>query len=278
MSLSPQDFSYISDLARKQAAIVLEPGKEYLVESRLIPIARDEGHANLGDLITKLRSSNGTLTPAHLKVIDALTTNETYFFRDLHPFDALRTEILPNLIARRAEKKSLNIWCGAASTGQEPYSLCMLIRQHFPQLITWKINFIATDLSPRVLEQAKRGEYNQVEVNRGLPAIYLIKFFSKQEERWIVKEEVRKMVDYRQLNLIGPWLGLPICDLIFIRNVLIYFDVPTKQAILKNVRAQLAADGYFFLGTAETTLNIDPAFTPVSYGKATAYRTQSVPR
>ncbi len=278
MSLSAPDFTYISDLARKHAAIVLEPGKEYLVESRLIPIARDEGFPQLENFIAKLRTSNGTLSPAHLKVIDALTTNETYFFRDLHPFDALRTEILPNLIARRAEKKSLTIWCGAASTGQEPYSLAMLIRQHFPQLASWKITFIATDLSQRVLDQAKAGQYNQVEVNRGLPAIYLVKFFTKQEDRWIVKEEVRKMIEFRPLNLIGPWMGLPICDLIFIRNVLIYFDVPTKQGILKNVRAQLAPDGYFFLGTAETTLNLDPAFAPVTYGKATAYRTQATPR
>lgn len=277
MSLNPQDFGFVADLTRKSAAIVLEPGKEYLVETRLQPLASQEGYACIEDLIARLRDETA-FGPLHARVVDALTVNETYFFRDTFPFDALKNEILPHLIARRAKQKQLRIWSAACSTGQEPYSLALLLAEHFPGLSDWNITLLATDYSERVLEQARRGDYNQVEVNRGLPALYLVKHFVKQGERWTVKEELRQKVDFRRLNLIEPWPAFAPFDLVLLRNVLIYFDVPTKQAILRSTRQAMAPDGYLLLGAAETTMNIDPMFQPATYGKATFHRTTSQPR
>ncbi|MDX2187227.1 MAG: protein-glutamate O-methyltransferase CheR [Opitutaceae bacterium] len=278
MPLSPQDFGYVADLARKNAAIVLEPGKEYLVEARLQPLADKEGFTKLEDYIAKLREEIG-FSPNHAKVVDALTTNETFFFRDIHPFEALRTDILPGLIARRAPQRRLSIWCAAASTGQEPYSIAMLLEEHFPKALEgWNVSIIATDYSERVLDQARRAEYNQVEVNRGLPAIYLVKYFRKQSDRWAIRDDIRKRVEFRRLNLIESWPLLPQFDIVFMRNVLIYFAVPVKQSIMRNVRKVLAPDGYYALGSAETTMNIDSAFLPMMYGRSTFYRTQLNPR
>jgi chemotaxis protein methyltransferase CheR len=271
MAISVPDFNYISELARRRAAIVLEPGKEYLVESRLTGLAQREGHAALGDFIARLRTDSET-SSVHAKVIDALTTNETLFFRDHHPFEALKKTLIPKLIQDRAASRRLSIWCAACSTGQEPYSLAMLLREHFPQLASWKITIIATDLSPRVLEQARAGCYSQIEVNRGLPAIYLIKYFSQNGSAWVLKEEIRKAVEFRQLNLIQPWGSLPLFDIVFLRNVMIYFDVPTKQTILRNMRRHIASDGHLFLGTAETAINLDAGFASVPLGNITAYR------
>lgn len=277
MSLNPQDFGFVADLTRKSAAIVLEPGKEYLVESRLQPVASEQGFTRLEDLIARLRDETA-FGPLHARVVDALTVNETYFFRDTFPFDALRTEILPGLIARRGAQKKLRIWSAACSTGQEPYSVALLLHEHFPSLADWEITLLATDYSDRVLEQARRGEYNQVEVNRGLPAHYLVKHFVKHGERWTIKETLRNKVDFRRFNLIDPWPAFETFDLILLRNVLIYFDVPTKQAILHAVRQVLRPDGYLLLGAAETTLNIDAALQTATYGKATFHRTCAQPR
>lgn len=270
MAISPPDFAYISELARRRAAIVLEPGKEYLVESRLSGVAKGEGHAELGDLITKLKSAPES-GPLHAKVIDALTTNETFFFRDHHPFEVLKNTILPKLVRDRAASRRLSIWCAACSTGQEPYSVAMLLREHFPVLTSWNVKIAATDLSPRVLAQAREGLYSQMEVNRGLPAQYLIKYFRQDGSGWRLNEDVRKLVDFQELNLIQPWVNQPVFDLVFLRNVMIYFDIPTKRTILKNIRKHLARDGYLFLGAAETVINMDAGFVPVPFGKATAY-------
>lgn len=270
MAISAPDFAYISDLARRRAAVVLEPGKEYLVESRLASVAKDEGVAGLDEFVVRLRSApeNG---PLHAKVLDALTTHETFFFRDHYPFEALKNTILPKLIQNRSVSKRLNVWCAACSTGQEPYSLAMLLKEHFPQLASWTVKIIATDLSTRVLDQARSGEYSQMEVNRGLPAQYLIKYFRQEGSVWKLKEDVRKSVEFLPLNLIQPWAPMPVFDFVFIRNVMIYFDVPTKRTILRNIRRYVASDGYLFLGTAETVINMDAGFVPVLFGKATAY-------
>jgi chemotaxis protein methyltransferase CheR len=270
MAISPPDFAYISELARRRAAIVLEPGKEYLVESRLSGVAKVEGHAGLGELVARLKSTPES-APLHAKVIDALTTNETFFFRDHHPFEALRNTILPKLVRDRAASRKLNIWCAACSTGQEPYSVAMLLREHFPVLASWNVKITATDLSPRVLGQAREGLYSQMEVNRGLPALYLIKHFRQEGGGWRLNEDIRKLVDFQELNLIQPWVNHPVFDIVFLRNVMIYFDIPTKRTILKNIRRHLARDGYLFLGAAETVINMDAGFVPVSFGKATAY-------
>jgi len=273
MAISKADFDYIVQLAQSQAAIVLEPGKEYLVENRLGPLAELEGFATLGKFIGKLRSET-VINGLHHRSIDALTTNETSFFRDFHPFEALRKQILPQLIAQRAATRQLNIWCAACSTGQEPYSLAMLMHEHFPELKDWKVTILATDLSAKVLKVAVAGHYSQFEVNRGLPAAYLIKYFTKHADRWHLKPAIKKAIQFQALNLIQPWPMFPPLDLVFIRNVMIYFDVPTKKTILKRIRTCLLPHGYLFLGTAETTMNLDPEYRAVTVDRAVVYQLQ----
>lgn len=251
---------------------MLEPGKEYLVESRLSPLAMQHGFPNLGAFISHLRCApvNGLQT----QVIDALTTNETLFFRDFHPFEALRKEIIPGIIRQNSVTRSLRIWSAACSTGQEPYSLAMLIRENFPELDTWRVQILGTDLSRTVLQQARLGSYSQLEVNRGLPAKYLIKYFTKQAERWVLKDDLRRMVEFREFNLIQPWPVLPVFDVIMLRNVMIYFDEATKIRILSNMKKCLSPHSYLFLGTAETTLNLDSSFSRAVLGNVTAYQSQ----
>jgi chemotaxis protein methyltransferase CheR len=271
MAISKIDFEYVSRLVHSESALVLDFGKEYLVETRLGPLAQREGFSSLAEFIQRLRTEikvNGL----HHKAIDALTTNETLFFRDFHPFEALRRSILPEILEHRSAARRLTIWSAACSTGQEPYSLAMLLLEHFPQLADWTISILATDLSPTVLKLAREGKYTQFEVNRGLPASYLIKYFSKQEEKWCIKDGVKKMIEFRPMNLIQPWPVMPPLDLVFIRNVMIYFDVETKKTILKKIRNCLLPHGYLFLGTAETTTNLDFQYQPVTHGKAVVYR------
>jgi len=273
MAISKTDFDYVSRLAHSEAALVIEPGKEYLVETRLGPLAQREGFASLAALIQQMRSEvkvNGL----HHKAIDALTTNETLFFRDFHPFEASRRFIIPEILEQRASARRLTIWSAACSTGQEPYTLAMLLLEHFPQLAAWSVSILATDLSPTVLKLAQEGKYSQFEVNRGLPASYLVKYFTKQDEKWCIKDEVKRMIEFRPMNLIQSWPVMPPLDLVFIRNVMIYFDVETKKTILKKIRDCLLPHGYLFLGTAETTTNLDPQYQPVTHGKAVVYRVQ----
>lgn len=273
MAISEVDFDYVSRLAQSEAAIVLEPGKEYLVETRLTPLAQREGFASLAGFIQQLRSGSKT-GGLHFKAIDALTTNETSFFRDFHPFESLRQLILPALLEQRANARRLAIWSGACSTGQEPYSLAMLLLEHFPQLAPWNVSILATDLSPTVLKMAQEGKYTQFEVNRGLPASYLVKYFTKQADKWCVNDSVKRMVEFRPMNLIQPWPVMPPLDLVFLRNVMIYFDTETKKTVLRKIRNCLLPHGYLFLGTAETTINLDPHYQPVTQGKAVVYRLQ----
>ena len=276
MAISKTDFEYISQLTRNQAAIVLEAGKEYLVENRLTPLAEQEGYGSLEKFISELRSK--PVNGLHHKVVDAMTTNETSFFRDFHPYETLRKHILPKLIQQRAATRQLTIWSAACSTGQEPYTLAMLLREHFPQLKDWRVTILATDLSPTVLKTAQAGNYSQFEVNRGLPAAYLIKYFTKEGERWSIKPELKKNIEFRPMNLIQSWPIMPPFDLVFIRNVMIYFDVDIKKMLLKRIRNCLLPHGYLFLGTAETTLNIDPEYNPVTFDKTVVYETAKTTR
>lgn len=274
MAISTAEFEYVRNLARQRSAIVIDPGKEYFIESRLAPLVESQGCRSLGELIGRMRD-NSVFGSLHAAAIDALTTNETFFFRDFQPFETLRQHILPGLLEQRAPLRRLSIWSAACSTGQEPYTLAMLLRENFPQLADWNVSILATDLSPTVLAQARAGSYNQFEVNRGLPAPMLFKYFTKVADRWVVKDELKKGLEFRAMNLIEPWpIFLPF-DVVFIRNVMIYFDVPTKQAILKKIRACLQPQGSLFLGTAETTLNLDPAWSPVTHGNATVYQLTS---
>ncbi len=268
--LQTVDFDYVRDLVRKRSAIVLEQEKSYLIESRLLPLARREGFASIDEVIAKLRLSG--FSTLHGKVVEAMTTNETSFFRDLHPFEAFRKVVLPDLVTRRASARQLRFWCAASSTGQEPYSIAMVIREHFPQLANWDIKILATDLSTQVLEKARSGCFNQTEVNRGLPAPMMMKYFDRQGMNWQLKDNVREMVEFRLLNLIEAWPNLPQMDIVFIRNVLIYFDVQTKKDILGKIRRILRPDGFLFLGGAESTLNLDDSFVRTEIEKASIYR------
>ncbi len=268
--MSPADFDYIRGFVRDQAAIVLEPGKEYLVESRLHTLAHKEDFGSVDALISKLRSE--PMNGLHRKVVDAMTTNETSFFRDLHPFETLRKSVLPELMARGAQQRQLHFWCGAASTGQEPYSILMLIAEHFPELLAWDFKFIATDLCGEVLARARSGRFNQLEVNRGLPATLLVKYFVRQGSDWEIREDFRRRVDFREMNLAKEWPWLPPLDLVLLRNVLIYFDLESKKAILAKTRRLLRPGGFLLLGGTETTFNVDDEFERVTFDKTTCYR------
>jgi chemotaxis protein methyltransferase CheR len=205
-----------------------------------------------------------------------MTTNETSFFRDIHPFDALRSQIIPDLIKARAGERSLSIWCAAASSGQEPYSVMMLLRQHFPQLADWDLRFLCTDLSKEMIDRCRAGRYSQLEVNRGLPAPMLVKWFRRDGADWVIDPALRQPMDFRTMNLIEPWPAMRPVDLVMIRNVLIYFDVATKQDILGKIRKVLRPDGFLVLGAAETTLNIDDAYERVAIGRSSTYRPRGV--
>lgn len=258
MPITSAEFEYVRTMIYAKAGIVLEPGKEYLVETRLAAVVRREKLPGVSQLIARLKGS--AHDPLHKAVLDCMTTNETSFFRDIKPFEALKANVIPDLMKRRMATRTLNFWCAAASTGQEPYTICMTLREHFPQLADWRMTFVATDLSRDVLEKARSGRYSQMEVNRGLPAAYLVKYFQRAGMEWQIKDEIRRMVEFRELNLLEPLPAMGMLDVVFIRNVLIYFDVPTKQQIFKKIRAVLRPDGYMFLGGAETTLNVDESF------------------
>ncbi len=276
MTIAPSDFRYISDLVRSQAAIVLEPGKEYLVESRLIPLARSEGLPDLAAVVQRLQTSRDPKLTA--KVVDAMTTNETSWFRDAHPFDLFARTVLPSLATSRAAERRLRVWCAASSSGQEAYSLAMLLQDWSLVHPGWQVGVDATDISEEMLARARAGRYSQLEVNRGLPAAMLVRHFDRLGTEWQVKEPLRQMVSYRALNLAVPFPpGLGPYDVVFCRNVLIYFDAATKKAILERIRRVLRPDGYLFLGGAETTLNLDDAFERVQVDRATCYRLRSGP-
>jgi chemotaxis protein methyltransferase CheR len=270
MPLSSADSLFLRTMVRNRSGIVLGEDKGYLLESRLLPLAKVVGLAGLEELTARLRSEpSGQLAR---QVVEAMTTNETFFFRDIHPFECLKKKVLPDMIAKRAAERRLDIWCAAASTGQEPYTIAMILREHFQQIANWPTRFIATDLASEVLKRAREGRYSQLEVNRGLPAPLLIKHFTKDGLDWKVKDDLKRMVEFKEQNLLESFSISGQLDIIFIRNVLIYFDVETKKSILAKCRKLLRPDGFLFLGGAETTLNIDDAFERVEYDKGGCYR------
>ncbi len=268
------DFDYIARLIKDEAGITLERGKEYLVTSRLDPVAKSLGYPDIAALVLYLRNSGDEQQRRQL--VESLTTHETSFFRDREPFEALRSKIIPDLIEKQKDKRELAIWCGAASSGQEPYSLCMLIREEFPQLKNWKIDFVATDISRQILDRCETGVYSQMEVNRGLPVKLLVKYFDQKGSEWIVKPELRSMVSFKELNLLRSFAILPRCDLVLLRNVLIYFDVPTKREILEKVARTLKPHGVMLLGTAESTLSITDRFERMPLDRANCYTVRPV--
>ena len=234
-----------------------------------MPVAQRYGYKDVSALISEmLRIQRIDLEEV---VTEALTTNETYFFRDVHPFDSLQTVVIPELIKARSRERRLTIWCGASSTGQEPYSIAMLLTEEFPELRNWTVEIIATDYSRKVLERAREGVYSRLEINRGLPVEMLTKYFKQESAGWRLRDSIRNMVQFSQLNLLKVGYPLPNVDLLFLRNVLIYFDLPTKQSILANVRERLKPDGCLFLGAAETTLNVDNGYRRRRVGATYCY-------
>lgn len=269
MEVTPQDAQFVRDLVFRQAAIRLDSEKDYFIEMRLAQLAGTCGAATIAELVESARRG---VTGADVRIVEALATHETYFFRDVHPFEALKKELIPRLMAARQSSRQLTIWCAACSSGQEPYSLALLIREHFAELAQWKVRIIATDMSEQILAKARGGSFTQMEVNRGLPAMYLPRYFERNGLNWQVKANVRDLIDFRRLNLIEDWSMSPQPDVVMMRNVLIYFDLPTKRRILDRVRQQIAPDGALFLGAAETTFNVADGWHRVANDKQTYYR------
>jgi len=256
-----EDFELISGLLKQRSGLVLPIDKVYLLESRLTPIAHKRGLETLDDLVNevRLKRKEDLLT----EITEAMTTNESFFFRDNKPFDLFKDTVMPQLMQSRSSKRKLRIWCAAASTGQEPYSLAIILKEMEAKLPGWNIEIIGTDISQEVLDKAKVGLFSQFEVQRGLPIQLLIKYFNQVGDMWQISDEIKNMVSYRKFNLLDPFTLLGSFDVIFCRNVLIYFDQPTKTEVLERMRKLIPDDGTLFLGAAETVLGITDKFKPV---------------
>ncbi len=257
--MTPQDYEYLCNILKERSGLLLAADKQYLIESRLLPLARRAGLPGIGELVQKMKSGADALI---VDVVEAMTTNETFFFRDKIPFDNFKDTVIPDLIKARAGRKSLRIWCAAASTGQEPYSLAMLLKEMGSALTGWRVEIVATDLSQEVLEKSKSGMYSQFEVQRGLPIHLLVKYFDQVGEFWQLKPDVRSMVQYRQLNLLKDFSHLGKFDVIFCRNVLIYFDQATKIDVFNRLLKANESDGCLFLGAAETVVGLTNVYRP----------------
>jgi chemotaxis protein methyltransferase CheR len=257
--VTPSDYEFLRKLLKERSGLDLSADKQYLVESRLVPLARRVGVAGIPELVQKMRSGVEVLTT---EVVEAMTTNETFFFRDKIPFDHLRETVLPALLQSRASRRSLRIWSAASSTGQEPYSIAMCLKEAAQALSGWRIEIVATDLSQEVLEKSRAGIYSQFEVQRGLPIQMLVKYFTQMGELWQLNAEIRGMVQHRQLNLLQDFSHLGRFDVIFCRNVLIYFDQETKAGIFERLSRVVEPDGMLMLGAAESVVGITDAFRP----------------
>jgi chemotaxis protein methyltransferase CheR len=259
--MKTEDFDLLAGLLKQRSGLVLTKEKVYLLESRLLPLARKRGLPSLDALVQAIRSKRDESLLRD--VTEAMTTNESFFFRDNTPFDIFRDHLLPTLLKARAGTKQLRIWCAAASTGQEPYSLAMILKERAAQLQGWRIDILGTDISAEVLDKAKAGLYTQFEVQRGLPIQLLVKYFTQVGDLWQLDAGIRSMVRYREFNLLHDPRELGQFDVIYCRNVLIYFDQPTKSMVLDRLARQLPGDGTLFLGAAETVLGLCDRFKPV---------------
>lgn len=262
------NYRFLTDYIYRESGIVLDDDKHYLIEARLLPIVQQSQLASLDALCAALRNNGDP--PLQKKVVEAMTTHETLFFRDMAPFDALKTEVLPPLIEQRKTTRKLTFWSAAASSGQEAYSLAMLLLEM--GLGDWNIQILGTDLSDQILARAREARYMQIEVNRGLPASYLVKYFDRQGLDWRLKDRVRNMARFEPFDLRKSMRTKGPFDVIFCRNVLIYFDLETKKQILKELRGALFPGGYLILGGAESTLNLDNEFKRVPVGRTVFYQ------
>ncbi len=255
--MTPLDYEFLRKLLKERSGLDLSSDKQYLVESRLIPLARRTGLPGIAELVAKIKSGSGALTA---EVVEAMTTNETFFFRDKIPFDHLRETVLPALLTARASRRSLRLWSAASATGQEPYSIAMCVKQMGAVLAGWRVEIVATDLSQSVLEKARAGIFSQFEVQRGLPIQMLVKYFTQTGDLWQLNADIRAMVQHRQLNLLQDFSHLGSFDIIFCRNVMIYFDGDTKAGIFARLAKVIEPDGVLALGAAESVVGISDAF------------------
>ncbi|MBZ5575784.1 MAG: protein-glutamate O-methyltransferase CheR [Acidobacteriia bacterium] len=268
VGINPESYRFLQDYVYRESGIVLDGDKQYLLEARLTPILRQRQLASLNDLCALLQAT--AEAPLKRQVVEAMTTHETFFFREAAQFDALRTTVLPELIQLHQDTQKLAFWSAASSFGQEAYTLAMLLLEM--GLGGWKIQILGTDLSTQAVERARAGKYLQIEVNRGLPAAYLVKYFTRVGLDWQLKDEVRKMVRYEAMDLRQSMRTLGPFDIVFCRNVLIYFDIESKKKILTELRGTLFRGGYLLLGGSETTLNLANEFERKMFGPAAFYR------
>ncbi|WP_414473366.1 CheR family methyltransferase [Microvirga sp. M2] len=253
------EFEVLRAFLKARSGLALSVDKRYLVESRLASVCTRFKVESLSRLIWEIKS--GRSPAMEIATIEAMTTNETFFFRDKAPFDLFQDILIPRYLKDRAASRRLRIWCAAASTGQEPYSLAMLLKEASGRMPGWHVEIIATDISNDVLERARAGIYNQFEVQRGLPIRLLVKYFTQKGEQWQIAPEIRSMVDFRYLNLIEDFSRLGPFDIVYCRNVLIYFDAPTKAQVLRRIAQAMAPDGSLVLGASETILGITDALS-----------------
>jgi chemotaxis protein methyltransferase CheR len=270
MKVSPVQFAFLRDLLRRRTGVVIDDSKQYLVVARLLPIVRQRAIPSLDTLVDRIRKTGDKALEKD--VLNAMMTHETSFFRDKSPYETLR-QLVTEMIPKRSAHRQLVIWSAACSTGQEPYSIAMLLNEHFPDLVaSWRIRIIATDISEPVLARAREGVFSELETNRGLPAELLKKYFRPLQGKWSIVQECRRLVEFRVLNLNGPWPALPPCDVIFLRNVMLYFDVPTRAALVTKMRRVLKPDGALFLGGAETMIGIDTGYDRLAGAGCSYYR------
>jgi len=271
MKVGSLQFTFLRDLLRKRTGVVIDTSKEYLVVARLMPIVRQRKIASIDTLIDRIRKG---LDPSlERDVLSAMMTHETSFFRDRSPFETLRTMLLPELITRRAAQRQLTLWSAACSTGQEPYSIAILLNEYFPDLLaSWRVRILATDFSEAVLARAREGVFSELEATRGLPAPLLRKHFRPLQGKWSISQDCRRLVEFRALNLNATWPMMPPCDIVFVRNVLIYFDVPTRAALIERMRRVLRPDGALILGGAETLIGMDTRYERLTGAGCSYYR------
>ena len=270
MKVSPLQFAFLRDLLRRRTGVVIDDSKQYLVVARLLPIVRQRAIPSLDTLVDRIRKTGDKALEKD--VLNAMMTHETSFFRDKSPYETLR-QLVTEMIPKRSAHRQLVIWSAACSTGQEPYSMAMLLNEHFPDLVaSWRIRIIATDISEPVLARAREGVFSELETNRGLPAELLKKYFRPLQGKWSIVQECRRLVEFRVLNLNGPWPALPPCDVIFLRNVMLYFDVPTRASLVTKMRRVLKPDGALFLGGAETMIGIDTGYDRLAGAGCSYYR------
>jgi chemotaxis protein methyltransferase CheR len=260
--MNVEDFTLLAKMVKDRSGLTLTRDKAYLVESRLLPVARKWNLKTLDELAVRLRAKQEQ--PLIRDIVEAMTTNESFFFRDIKPFDQFRQVVLPYLLQTRAATKTIKIWSAACSSGQEPYTVAMILREERHRLNGWHVDILATDLSTEILSKAQAGLYSQFEVQRGLPIQMLVKYFKQTGDRWQIDPGLREQIRYRPFNLLDEMTGLGVFDVVFCRNVLIYLDQPTKQSVLERIAKQLTPDGFLYLGGAETVVGITDKFQPMA--------------